>query len=357
MYIWQDHNRFYMTNKDFYYKYLFIDFYSVTPLYIQLSNAIVKAIDDGYLSINSPLPSLNELSNELELSKDTVEKAYGILKKKKIIGSVAGKGYFVLKTDIHQDLKVLLLFNKLSAHKKIIYDAFVDAMSDKAAISFYIYNNDFHLFRKILQQKIKDGDYTHYVIIPHFFDQEDKAIELINSLPKEKLVLLDKNLPEVIHPFASFYEDFEQDIYQALSQLEKRVNKYLQLNLVFPEKSQHHKGIRNGFEKYCQKHSIAYASITKLSKKDIQKDNLYITLTEDDLVDLVEKTIEYDYKVGKDIGIVSYNEVAIKKIILKGITTFSTDFELMGKKAAKAILSNKGESVAIPFAVNLRASI
>lgn len=37
--------------------------------------------------------------------------------------------------------------NKLSALKKIIYDAFVETLGEKAAIGFYIYNNDYGLFK------------------------------------------------------------------------------------------------------------------------------------------------------------------------------------------------------------------
>lgn len=344
-------------DKIFYYKYLFIDYYSVTPLYLQLSNAIVKAIADGYLSTNDSLPSLNELSNELELSKDTVEKAYGILKKKQIIGSVAGKGYFVLDNNARQELKVLLLFNKLSAHKKIMYDAFAATLSDKAAISFYIYNNDYHLFRKILQQQLKEDDYTHYVIIPHFFEEEEKAIELIQTLPKEKLVLMDKNLPQIENCFAAVYEDFEKDIQEALSQIKDHIDRYEKINIVFPANSYHHKDILKGFEFFCTENKKPYAILPKVSEKDIQKNSLFITLMEDDLVDLVEKVVALDYKVGKDVGIISYNEVAIKKLILQGITTFSTNFELMGKTTAEVILNNTGGKTPISFSVNLRKSI
>ncbi|PZP49172.1 MAG: transcriptional regulator, partial [Pseudopedobacter saltans] len=324
--------------------------------YIQLSNAIVKAIEDGFLAVNDSLPSLNQLSNELELAKDTVEKAYGILKKKKIIGSVSGKGYFVLDS-VQQDLKILLLFNKLSAHKKIIYDSFVETLGDKAAISFYVYNNDFHLFRKILLQKIKDGGYSHYVIIPHFYNQEDKAIELINTLPKEKLVLMDKNIPEIVNPFASVYEDFENDIYFALQKINKKIDKYSTINIIFPEESQHHQDILNGVKKYCLQENIPLQILPSIEKKHIQTNSLFITLMEDDLVKLVEKTIDSQLKVGKDIGIISYNEVAIKKIILNGITTFSTNFEMMGKDAANAILNHSSVKKAIPFKVNVRDSI
>ena len=53
-----------------------------------------------------------------------------------------------------------LLFNKLSAHKQIIYDAFAAALGEVASIDFYIYNNDLAFFKKLLLNK-KD-DYTYF---------------------------------------------------------------------------------------------------------------------------------------------------------------------------------------------------
>lgn len=57
------------------------------------------------------------------------------------------------------------------------------------------------------------------------------------------------------------------------------------------------------------------------------------------------------------MGIIFYNEIPIKKIILNGITTISTDFNQMGKIAAELILSNSKERVEVPFKLTLRASL
>ncbi|WP_317169191.1 substrate-binding domain-containing protein [Mucilaginibacter humi] len=84
---------------------------------------------------------------------------------------------------------------------------------------------------------------------------------------------------------------------------------------------------------------------------------MYINLMEDDLVELVEKIISSKLKVGEDIGVISYNETPLKKIILNGITTISTDFKMMGEKAAEMALTNTKEHLAIPFKVTLRDSL
>ena len=78
---------------------------------------------------------------------------------------------------------------------------------------------------------------------------------------------------------------------------------------------------------------------------------------EDDLVTLIEKILSSDYEIGKDVGVISYNETAIKKIILNGITTISTDFQMMGEKTAELILNNSVEHIEARFYLTLRNSL
>jgi DNA-binding LacI/PurR family transcriptional regulator len=47
----------------------------------------------------------------------------------------------------------------------------------------------------------------------------------------------------------------------------------------------------------------------------------------------LEKIIVLNLTVGEHVGIISYNETPLKKFIMKGLTTISTDFEAMGVTA------------------------
>jgi DNA-binding transcriptional regulator YhcF (GntR family) len=337
------------------FKHLFIDYYSATPKYLQLANSIIKAIAEGVLKENDVLPSINELSFEFEISRDTAEKGYKHLKKTGVLGSVPGKGYFVKNANLDQKLKIFLLFNKLSPHKKIIYDAFMASLGDMATIDFYIYNNDFLLFKKLISQQ--KGDYTHYVIIPHFLEGGENVHEIVNTLPKDKLILMDKLLPGVKGDYAAVYEDFERDIYNALEQANDKLSKYNTIKIIFPEYTYHPKEILEGFYKYCQQYAFNYQVVHNIEEEKIQKGEVYINLMENDLVILIEKILATGLKVGKDVGVISYNETPLKKIILNGITTISTDFQMMGEKAAEMILESSTEHVAIPFYLTLRSSL
>ena len=334
--------------------FIHIDEYSATPKYLQLTNSILTAIEAGKINKNDMLPSINEVSYELEISRDTAEKGYKYLKNIGVLGSIPGKGYFIKATDFRQTLRICMLFNKLSSHKKIVYDAFVEALGDQVAVDFYVYNNDLKLFKKLLNNKMEG--YSHYVIIPHFIEGEN-AYEVINTIPKEKLVLLDKKIPGVEGEYAAVYENFEKDIYNALDEARELLSKYHTIKLLFPDKTYYPREIKKGFLRFCQQYAFNHKVVANIASEAISEGEVYISLMEDDLVTLVEKVITSNLKIGKQVGVISYNETPLKKIILNGITTISTDFQEMGTIAAKMILENSRTHVEVPFKLTMRNSL
>jgi len=86
----------------------------------QIVNAFINDIDSNELKGGSRLSSINEFSKEKRVGRDTIEKAYKELKRRGYINAFRSQGYFVHESD-KSKLRVLLLFNKLSSFKKIIY--------------------------------------------------------------------------------------------------------------------------------------------------------------------------------------------------------------------------------------------
>lgn len=332
-----------------------VDELSATPKYLQLTNSILKAIETGKIKKNDLMPSINELSFELDISRDTAEKGYKYLKKMGVLGSVPGKGYFIQNSEFRQTLKIFLLFNKLSAHKKIIYDAFIAALGEYVVIDFYIYNNDFGLFKKLLAGRKED--YSHYVIIPHFLEGGEHASEIINAIPGDKLVLLDKKLPGIRGEYAAVYENFEQDIYGALEQAREQLSKYHTIKIIFPGYTYYPVEILKGCSRFCQEYAFSYKVVHNIAEEPIREGEVYINVMEEDLVILIERIISLKLEVGKNVGVISYNETPVKKIILNGITTVSTDFQMMGTMAARLILDNAKLQQEVPFHLTLRNSL
>ena len=68
------------------------------PKYIKLANSIIQKIEDGELTLDQKLPSVNKMSKDLDFSRETVFKALNFLSEKGIVRSVDKIGYFVNDT-------------------------------------------------------------------------------------------------------------------------------------------------------------------------------------------------------------------------------------------------------------------
>lgn len=329
---------------------------SSQPKYRQIINAIINDIEKGILKKDDQLPSINELSFEYDIARDTVEKAYNELKEKGIINSVRGKGFFVygLKSS---KLRILLILNKLSAYKKIIYYSFINTLGDKATVDLQVHHYNAVLLKKILEEN--KGKYHFYVIMPHFFEGLDavNVIAELEAIPKDELVILDKHLPELKGNYLCVYQDFENDIYEVLEENETLISKYKELVLVFPEGENYPNEIVKGFRKFCNHYNKTHRVTETSSTVPLKKTSLYIVIEEADLVDLVKKLMEKNFKPGKDIGILSFNETPLKEILAGGIATISTHFEAMGSTAATLILEKQKIKIKNPFSLVRRSSI
>ncbi|MDQ2721151.1 MAG: GntR family transcriptional regulator [Bacteroidota bacterium] len=340
---------------EYFFRFIDIDILSITPKYLQIAHSIIKAVSGGKLQDNDILPSINDFSNELDVSRDTVEKGYRHLKKIGILDSVAGKGFFIKNSASLQVYKIFLLFNKLSTHKKIIYDSFASTLGNSATIDFYIYNNDLNLFKELIKKSV--DNYSHYVIIPHLTQDSESFADVLNLIPNEKLILMDKTISSINNNCSSIYEDFEHDIYNALEKALSQLQKFNTIKIIFPSYTYHPKEILTGFSNFCNEYAFDHGIIHDIAEETIEDGIVYLSLMEDDLVTLVEKIIDCKKEVGKDVGVISYNETPLKKIILNGITTISTDFMLMGKNAAQLILNKERAHLAVPFYLTLRNSL
>ena len=74
-------------------------------------------------------------------------------------------------------------------------------------------------------------------------------------------------------------------------------------------------------------------------------------------VKIIKKIKEDNLLIAKDIGIISYNDTSLKEIVADGITTISTNFNLMGERLAQMILSNEFAQIENPNRLILRKSL
>lgn len=327
-----------------------------TPKYQQIVNSVTKAIKQGKFKKGDRIFSINGLSNECFLSRDTVQKAYDLLEKEKIIAAVKGKGFYINRTDIVVPYRVLLIFNKLSHYKKIIYDAFVNTLGGKGTVDLKIHHGNLRLLEDIINTDL--GGYDYYVVMPHFYDQTPEACIMLKQIPAEQLMILDKDLPPNTIHCSGVYQDFENDIFTALESGLSALRKYEKLVYVHPSMTPYPPEIINGFRNFCIQHNFRYSVINEIKQHNtIQAGEAYIVIEETDLVNLIKNCSNKKLKAGKDIGIISYNETPLKEILLDGISVISTDHYKMGETAARLIIEQRAEKIRNPFTLILRKSL
>jgi len=345
------------------YKYLNIDKNSRKPKYVQIVDSVIQNISLGNFAMGDKMPSINCLSEDCYLSRDTVEKAYKILKERKVITSVRGKGYYIAKTKLIARTNILFLFDKLSSYKLQVYNTFVRKMGSNTYADIQVYHSDETLFLNLLEKH--KGAYDYYIVISHFKSDDFKyisapksVIEAIKRIPSEKLILLN-NLKEInSRGIIKIYQDYENDLYNSLTKGFEKISKYKRLILVYPEKAinPYPKAIVHGFRKFCIHKALNYEIVDEIYEDMIlKKGDLFITIIEDDLVNLINQMREKEFVIGKDIGILSYNDTPLKDLL--GISVISTDFKLIGETLARMILNNEKGSVKNPFNFIDRASI
>jgi DNA-binding transcriptional regulator YhcF (GntR family) len=325
-----------------------------TPKYKQIVQSVITDIERGVLKNNEQLPSISELSVEYYLARDTVEKAYRELREQGYITSVQGKGYYVQATNVPK-LKILLIFNKLSSYKKIIYYAFLKALGDKATVDLQIHHYSAYHFREIIEKNL--GKYNYYVVMPHFTQDLDKAnyMEVLESIPANELVLLDKDVQELTDTRLSVYQNFDKDICEALENAQDLLAKYNRMVLILPCDGNYPAEITHGFRSFCVNYNKEFTIKDNALNEQLQAGTAYVVVEETDLSEIVKKVRQSNYQMGQEIGIISFNETTLKELL--NITVITTDFEAMGYTAASLLLDNKRIKVKNPFYMIRRGSL
>lgn len=308
------------------------------PKYKQIISSIEKTIEEGGLKKEEKLPSINKICLEFSLSRDTVLQAYDELKKRGIIYAILGKGYYVKSTEINIKHRVFLLFDELNSFKEDLYNSFLLNVGKGIQVDIFFHHFNTKVFQKLIDDS--NGNYTKYIIMP---TNLTVAATAIKTLPVNDVFILDQTNPE-LKSYPAIYQNHQKDIYNCLLLGKNKLNKYQNLILIFPG-FREPLGMKIGFENFCTEFKFKYEVITEFKNREIKKGEIYIIPNDRDLVKVIEKSKIQNLKIGSDFGVISYNETPLKKIVENGITTISTNFELMGKILARMILRNLHEQI------------
>lgn len=336
-----------------------IDTNSKAPIYKQLVEQFEGAIREGILKPGEQIASMNDFALQMGISKETVKKTYGILREKELLVPQQGKGFYVAEVDPDAKPRVLVLFDKLSIYKEVLFNSLTEELGGKAEITILLHNQDLDLFTYYLETHLDRYDY--YVISPHFpLDEKSQntAVKLISKIPNRKLIMVDHWLERYPGNYGAVYQDFENDVYDGLKQGLDKLKKTSCLRVLTLPSSLYGGHICKGVERFCMEYGIPLEFMTTPPEKISRNETFLVLNSQLDwgLSGLARNIKACGLKTGKDIGIISYNEFDLNEVVLGGLTTISADFKQMGRTVAMMILNKKTWKVHCDFRMTRRST-
>lgn len=315
---------------------------------IQLAETLSQAISLGEFKIGDMLPSINHISNQYQVSRDTVFKAFLNLRDRGLIDSVPGKGYYVT----NQHYNILLLLDEFSPFKEDLYNSFTRRLPKDYRVDLIFHQYNERLFNTIIRDAL--GRYNKYVVMN--FDNE-KVAKGLDAIDRSKLLLLDFGKFDK-SGYAYICQDFDESFYQGLEALLDAFRKYQRIELVFSKGLKHPQSCKQFFEKFCVDYAFPHAIVDDMESRPLEKGTAYVIIRQQQVVSVIKKGRAQGLQCGKDYGILGYNDYPAYEVMDVGITSLSIDFEKMGAMAAQfVLLPNLMCHEYLPTEVHLRHSL
>ena len=313
----------------------------------QLVHSITEAISNGKLKVGEALPSVNQLSIESGFSRDTVFKAYRILKKRSIIESAPQKGYYVSS----ESFKVFMLLDDFSAFKEQLYNSFRQNLPETYSVDLWFHHYNSEVFQQLIQNSL--GRYSLYVVM----NINNKGIDpILNKIDANKLLILDMGNPG--NNLNYLLQDFNTAVVSCLTQGLPAIQKYNEFILIYSEKKTPHPvETVDAFRRFCKSNQIKHRVSEKFDEKQLKSGQLFLVIKDSELVEIIKAGLKQGFQPGKDFGVVSYNDTPMKEIVEGGITVISTDFRKMGELAAKFVINKQKLQEILPTSLVLRRSL
>jgi DNA-binding transcriptional regulator YhcF (GntR family) len=313
----------------------------------QLVDALIRSINYKMLREGDALPSVNGLMKESGLSRDTVFKSYTELKRRGIVEAIPNKGYFVTRSQ----KQVFLFLDTFKAYKEVLYNSFKMNLPRNVMVDINFHHYNFDLFESIIRSSI--GRFNSYIIMN--FNHPDIP-GIVGEIDPNKLLLIDWQIHSVDGQ-AKVYQDFGESVYRCLTSGWHLLRKYDEMVCVYPQYTFHPIESVQNVNRFCDDNNMKFSVIYDIEDLDIQIGKVYMVFEDIDLATILEQAHSKKFKLRDDFGILSYNDTPMKKFISNGITVISTDFKLMGQKAAEFAMDNKTLDFQVPTHLIIRESL
>ncbi|UZO81437.1 GntR family transcriptional regulator [Aquimarina sp. ERC-38] len=317
----------------------------------QIVHGIINAIDSGILIAGDKLPSINEMVAEIGYARKTFVKAYTELKERGLVESKNLKGYYIISTETNVTLKVALILFAFHSFQEDFYNTFRKELGEKFHIDIFFHHNNIDLFRTILNNI--SGKYGMYVIAPI---QQEATITLLKKISADRLLIVDRFI-KMPSDYSYISQEFEEVTYQKLVGLTSKIKKYDRFVLFYKKQADYPQGILKAFKRYCEDFDINGNIKESYEEGSLENHTAYFFISDSQLWKVLKDVRTMNYHIGKDIGVLAHDDNIVKELTFGGITTISTNFSEMAKKAALFIKKGKRIQEIVPTYLYQRNSL
>lgn len=312
---------------------------------LQLVDQFRNAIFTHELAKGERLPSVNELMKTCSLSRDTVVKVYNALKTQSLIIASPQKGYFVAE----DNKRLLLVLDTFKAYKEELYASIIKNLPEDYEVELVFHHYNVEVLESVLNQGLPRCSACAVMS----FDHPNVPI-LLSKAPKERLLIIDWNIRMTETAFIG--QNFDQSLYDNLEANIETFEKYNKLVYLHPTFTYHPQSSIVYFERFCKDNGFEFEIKMDLEITP-QKGEMYLLVSDRTMAKLLNTIQDRNLEIGKDVGILSYNETPLKKYVRNGISVISTDFNEMGKQVALWTQNNRNVNITIPTEIILRESL
>lgn len=318
----------------------------------RLVHGAIEAIEMGELELGDKLPSINTMVREIGYARKTIVRAYEDLKDRGLIESKKVQGYYVISLETNSTLRVALLLFAFQSFQEEFYNTFRKELGAGYQIDVFFHHNNISVFETIMSNV--QGKYGMYVVAPI---QNPVIHPLLQRIAPDKLLIVDRYLP-LGDEYSFISQEFEEANYSKLVELLSKIRTFRRFILFYNEDTDYVPiGIIRAFKRFISEYDIAGFVEKKYVPDSIKNGELYFILSDSILWQVIRDCVNKEFSIGKDIGILSHDDSLVKEIALGGITTISSDFKDMAKRAANHIKNKTQTKTIMPFRLIRRNSL
>ena len=235
-----------------------------------------------------------------------------------------------------------MLFDKLSNLQAGAFQLVRRGDRRRGGITIRLHNQNVDLLEYYVEENLDLFDY--YVITPHFpldAASQKRVLKILTRIPNRKLILVDHWMEGLPGNYGAVYQDFANDAYERAGIRAQKLKTCSRFSVVTLPSSLYYASVGKAVERFCRDQRDRRGVPRRSPPRIIREKEVYLILNSQydlGLIELVRRARKRNYRVGRDISIISYNESPINEIILNGLTTISTDFRQMGVLVARMIL-------------------